>query len=407
MQNIASRRKLVVILAGIMAITGLVACDKGEESANSAPQGMPAMPVDYEIITTLDVPVISNLTGRTSAVRTAEVRPQVSGVILKRFFKEGSVVKEGEQLYQIDPAVYEAQLASAKANLAQAEASAHSAQLRYNRYKQLVSTNAISKQDYDDAEANFRSAKAAVLAAQANVKTAEINVAYTKVYAPITGIISRSNVTEGALVTTAQGQALATIQQLDPMYLDLGQSVNDHITLRKNIVNGTFDPNKDGQQVDVYLENGDKYDQKAKLEFSEVTVDESTGMVTVRAIVPNKDQILLPGMYVRAEINEGIKKNAVVIPQISVMRQTNGTSIVYVIDKNNTVEQRVISFSSETKDKYVVTSGVQPGEKIITSNLQKIGPHAPVMPLDPNMKKQSSENNSEANKVPEEKTSSK
>ncbi|WP_026297686.1 efflux RND transporter periplasmic adaptor subunit [Succinimonas amylolytica] len=381
--HISARKQFYTLLMGLLTITGLTACGDNKQNNsmgdNSAP---PPMPVDFETVKTESVPVVSNLTGRTVAVRTAEVRPQVSGVILRRLFKEGTTVQEGQQLYQIDPAMYEAQLASAKANLAQAQAQENSARMRYNRYSQLITTNAISKQDYDDAEANYNSAKAGSLAAASAVKTAEINLAYTKVYAPITGVISRSNITEGALVTTGQLQALATIQQLDPMYLDLGQSVNDHIFLKKNIKNGTFNPNTEDNQVKVFLENGEAYEHKAKLEFSEVTVDESTGMVNVRAIVPNPDQILLPGMYVRAEINEGSQQNATVIPQIAVMRQTNGTSIIYTISPENTVQQHVITITSEFDNKYVVKSDVKAGDRVITSNLQKIGPQSPVTPLE-------------------------
>jgi len=383
--RISANKKFCTFLMALLTITGLTACGDNKQNNSMGRNGTPPpMPVDFETVKTESVPVVSNLTGRAVAVRTAEVRPQVSGVILRRLFKEGTTVQEGQQLYQIDPAMYEAQLASAKANLAQAQAQENSARMRYNRYSQLVSTNAISKQDYDDAEANYNSAKAGSLAAASAVKTAEINLAYTKVYAPITGVISRSNITEGALVTTGQLQSLATIQQLDPMYLDLGQSVNDHIFLKKNIKNGTFNPNTDDNQVRVILENGEAYEHKAKLEFSEVTVDESTGMVNVRAIVPNPDQILLPGMYVRAEINEGLQQDATVIPQIAVMRQTNGTSIIYTISPENTVQQHVVTIMSEFDNKYVIKSDVKTGDRVITSNLQKIGPQSPVTPLGTN-----------------------
>ena len=382
--HISASKKFLTFLMGLLTISGLTACGENKQGngmmgGNGAP---PPMPVDFEVVTTASVPVVSNLIGRAVAVRTAEVRPQVSGLILKRLFKEGAVVHEGQQLYQIDPSMYEAQLASARANLAHAQAQENSARLRYNRYSKLIASNSISKQDYDDAEAGYNSAKASILIAEAAVKTAEINLAYTKVYAPITGVISRSNITEGALVTTGQQQALATIKQMDPMYLDLGQSVNDHIFLKKNIKNGTFNPNVDGNQVQVILENGDVYEQKAKLEFSEVTVDESTGMVNVRALVPNPDHILLPGMYVRAEINEGNQDNAIVIPQIAVMRQTNGTSIIYTISPENTVQQHVITIISEFENKYVIKSDVKAGDRIITTNLQKIGPKSPVIPVE-------------------------
>ncbi len=304
-------------------------------------------------------------------------------------FTEGSIVQEGQQLYQIDPAIYEAQLQSAKAELAKANANLYTAKVRYNRYQKLVETNAISKQDYDDAEANFKAAEASVLVAQAVVKTAQINLNYTKVYAPITGTIGRSSVTEGALVTTGQAQQLATIQQLDPMYVDLGQSVSDHLQLKKNILNGSFDPNSDGQQASIFFENGEEFSEKGKLEFSEVNVDQSTGMLTVRVNVANPNHILLPGMYVKATIKEGIQKDAITIPQVAVTRQTNGTSIVYTVENQNCppnvqycVGMKVIETSGEIGNKYIIKSGVKAGDKVITSNLQKIGPGAPISPIE-------------------------
>lgn len=261
------------------------------------------------------------------------------------------------------------------------------AQLRYGRYAKLIKTKAISEQDFDDAQATYRSAEAAVLVAKANVKTAQINLNYTKVYAPISGTIGRSNVTEGALVTASQAQALATITQLDPIYADLPQSVADHIALVANIKNGSFDPNKNGNQVEILFDNGQVYEQKGSLEFSEVMVDESTGSINVRVKIPNPDNMLLPGMYVRANINEGVQKNALLVPQEAVMRLTNGKSIVYVVNGQNTVEQRVIDYNSEINGNYIIKSGIKLGDKIITSNLQKIAPGAPVTPIAPETKK--------------------
>lgn len=370
---------LSIAVAGLMtAALSLTAC--GDNQASAGAQGGFAMPVDVQEVKTMDVPVYSSLSGRTSAVRTAEVRPQVSGVIIKRLFTEGSVVKKGDQLYQIDPAIYEAQLDSAKAELARQNANLNTAKLRYDRYAKLIKTKAISEQDYDDAQATYRAAEAAVLVAKANVKTAEINLNYTKVYAPISGTISRSNITEGALVTASQGQALATITQLDPIYADLPQSVSEHITVANGIKNGSFIPNKNGEQVEIFFDNGQAYDLKGSVEFSEVMVEESTGSINIRVTIPNPQNILLPGMYVRANISEGTQKNALVIPQEAVMRLTNGKSIVYVVSDKNTVEQRVIDFNSEINGMYVIKEGVKLGDKVITSNLQKIGPGSPVNP---------------------------
>ncbi len=380
------QKKLTIALASLTMSMGLIAC--GDDAQQGRGQ-MPPSAVDFAVAQTEEVPVYSTLTGRTTAVKTAEVRPQVSGVILKRMFTEGSIVQEGQQLYQIDPAIYEAQLQSAKAELAKANANLYTAKVRYNRYQKLVETNAISKQDYDDAEANFKAAEASVLVAQAVVKTAQINLNYTKVYAPISGTIGRSSVTEGALVTTGQAQQLATIQQLDPMYVDLGQSVSDHLQLKKNILNGSFDPNSDGQQASIFFENGEEFSEKGKLEFSEVNVDQSTGMLTVRVNVANPNHILLPGMYVKATIKEGIQKDAITIPQVAVTRQTNGTSIVYTVENQNCppnvqycVGMKVIETSGEIGNKYIIKSGVKAGDKVITSNLQKIGPGAPISPIE-------------------------
>ena len=377
---------LCLATAGLITVAlSLTAC--GDNEAAQGPQGGFAMPVDIQEVKTMDVPVYSSLSGRTSAIRTAEVRPQVSGVIIKRLFTEGAIVNKGDQLYQIDPALYEAQLDSAKAELARQQANLNTAQLRYDRYAKLIKTKAISEQDFDDAQATYRSAEAAVLVAKANVKTAQINLNYTKVYAPISGTIGRSNFTEGALVTASQSQALATITQLDPIYADLPQSVADHIALVANIKNGSFAPNKNGNQVEILFDNGQVYEQKGSLEFSEVMVDESTGSINVRVKIPNPDNMLLPGMYVRANINEGVQKNALLVPQEAVMRQTNGKSIVYVVNGQNTVEQRVIDFNSEINGNYIIKSGVKLGDKVITSNLQKIGPGAPLTPIAPETKK--------------------
>lgn len=398
MQINMTKQKLIKTFACLLAIN-LSACG-GEQSAQQ--MQMPPSAVDYTIASKANIPVTSNLIGRTIAVRTAEVRPQVSGVILKRMFTEGSVVQQGQQLYQIDPAIYEAQLSSAKATLAQATANLYSTKIKFDRYSKLITTNAISKQDYDDAEAAYKVAQATVLAGEASVKTAQINLGYTKVYAPITGTIGRSAVTEGALVTNNQSQELATIQQLDPIYVDLGQSVTDYLKLKRNIINGTFDKNNNSQQAELFFEDGQKYNQKGTLEFSEVNVDQSTGMLAVRLNVPNPDHLLLPGMYIKASINEGIQKDALVIPQVAVLRQTNGTSIVYTVENEGCaptfkfcVGMRVVDLANEYNDMYVISSGLKSGDRVITSNLQKIGPGAPINPIEKNALDQPKANNLE------------
>ncbi len=367
---------------------GLTGCGGSDEQAN---QNNPAMkggvPVDVQLAKTMDVDVTSTLIGRTVSVKNAEVRPQVTGIILKRMFTEGSEVKEGQQLYQIDPALYQAQLESAKAQLESAKATLYTTKLRYDRYSQLIKTKAISQQDYDDAQANYLTAKASILSAEANVKTAQINLAYTKVYAPISGIIGRSSVTEGALVTNGQANALATIQQLDPMYIDLGKSANDHLQQQQDLIQGKFIPNTE-KNAEIYFEDGSVFAQKGKQEFSEVNVDPSTGMIITRLSVPNPNKLLLPGMYIKAKINEGVKKDAVVIPQIALLRQTNGSTIVYTVSKKNCppnvatcVGLNMVETAGEIGNNYIISSGINAGDEIITTNLQKIGPGVPITPI--------------------------
>ncbi len=390
--RINNTKELLLAFASLTTLS-LSACGDGQQAGGAAQQ-MPPAQVNFEYAEVKDVPVSTYLTGRATAVRTAEVRPQVSGIILKRLFTEGTVVQEGQQLYQIDPAVYEAQLASAKAELARAQATYNTNKLRYDRYANLIRTKAISQQDYDDAKANYESANASILAAKATVKTAQINLDYTKVYAPITGTIGRSNVTEGALVTSGQPQQLATIQQLDPMYIDLGESVAKHIGLQRQVKAGSFIADNSSGQVELFFENGAKYEHKGSIAFSEVTVDQSTGMLIQRVSVPNPDNMLLPGMYVSAKVTAGTKKDAVLIPQIAVLRLTNGTQVVYTISNQNCppnvkecVAQNIIETDGEIDNKYIIKSGVQKGDRVITTNLQKIGPGAPVIPVAPDATK--------------------
>lgn len=374
-------QKISILIVTVISSLALSAC---KEETNQII--MPPTPVDYVLAEKKDVPVYSELIGRTVSVKTAEVRPQVSGVILKRLFVEGSQVHAGQQLYQIDPAIYDAQLASAKAELAKAEANLYNAKLKYERYQELIKTHSISRQELDDSHANFLSAQASKLAAQAAVKTAQINLNYTKVYAPISGIIGKSNVTEGALVTNGQMNELATIHQIDPMNADLGQSVTEYLAFQKTPKENI----KNLNEVTLFLENNLEYENKGKLSFSEVTVDETTGMVNVRVSVPNPNNVLLPGMFVKAKILQGQKKDSILIPQIAVMRQTNGTSIVYTITNKNCppnikecVSMKVIDIVGEDGDKYIIKSEIKEGDKIITSNLQKTGPGAPITPIPP------------------------
>ncbi|AMH18352.1 membrane fusion protein of RND family multidrug efflux pump [Hafnia paralvei ATCC 29927] len=357
----------VLMLSGSLLLTG---CNDGNEQKGqqSAPEvGVVTLKAEPLNITT-------ELPGRTSAYRIAEVRPQVGGIILKRNFVEGSDIQAGSSLYQIDPATYQAAYDSARGDLAKAEAAANIARLTVNRYKTLVGTKYISQQEYDTAVADARQADAAVTAAKAAVETARINLAYTKVTSPINGRIGKSSVTEGALVTSNQANALATVQQLDPIYVDVTQSSNDFLRLKEELANGTLEQEGGKAKVELILENGQKYPQVGALEFSDVTVDESTGSITIRAVFPNPKGDLLPGMFVRARLDEGIKNNALLVPQQGVTRNPRGEATVMVVGADNKVENRTVTAAQAIGDKWLVTAGLKSGDKVIVTGLQKIRP---------------------------------
>ena len=377
------------LIPGAIALSVFILSGCEKEAATQAASA--AVPVDVAVVTTMDVPVTSRLTGRADPVRKAEVRPQVSGIILKRLFTEGSIVEEGQQLYQIDPALYEAAVDSAKAQLESAKATMTSTSLRFDRYKKLIKSNAISKQDYDDAEAAYLQAKASVNSAKAQLKTAEINLAYTKVYAPISGRIGKSDFTEGALVSAQQANPLATIQQLDPMYVDLGQSVEQHLALRRAVESGAFKLVDGKTPLDIYFSDGSKYNLPGQLEFSDITVDETTGMVNLRTILPNPDNVILPGMFIRGDINEGYIPDATVVRKDAVIREAAGETYVYTITPENKAKRTVVKVGTEYQDIFVITDGLMPGDKVITSNIQKIRTGADVSEVDNSQEKDKAE----------------
>jgi RND family efflux transporter MFP subunit len=388
-------------IVGALCTTFISGCNEEKQQA----AGAMLLPVKFAPVLTKDVPIELTLIGRTNALKEAEVRPQVSGIILKRLFTEGSEVKKGQQLYQIDPATYEANLAAAKADLAKAEASEYSAKLRAQRYQELLKTKAVSQQDFDDAQANYKSASAQILSAKAAVKMAEINLAYTRVYAPISGIIGKSVFTEGALVTQNQATALATIQQIDPIYLDLGESVNDLLLSKSEIAKGQIHLNEDNKiEVSLLFENGQEYPEKGVLGFTGVAVDQSTGMVTIRATVPNPNQVLLPGMFMRAQLPKGIKKDALLIPQNSVTRANRSDKYVFVIDKDNTIQQKFVQIGAEIPNYFIIDSGIDKNDRIVISNLQKIKVGMKVQPIsettagDESQSSSTTANNSDAKK---------
>ncbi|MGE1068067.1 efflux RND transporter periplasmic adaptor subunit [Pantoea agglomerans] len=363
----------ILMLSGSFLLTG---CDnnKSEQAAQQPPA------VGVVTLKTEPLKISTELPGRTSAYRVAEVRPQVSGIILKRNFVEGSDVKAGQSLYQIDPATYQAAYDSAKGDLTQAQANARIAQLTVKRYKPLLGTKYISQQDYDTAVATAAQNDAAVQVAKANVETARINLAYTKVTSPISGRIGKSSVTEGALVQNAQTTALATVQQLDPMYVDVTQSSEDFMRLRSELESGQLKQNDGKANVTLLMQNGNSYPQTGTLEFSDVTVDETTGSITLRAIVPNPNHALLPGMFVRARLDEGTNPNALLVPQQAVARTPTGQATVMVVGADNKVEARQVTTSQAIGDKWLVTDGVKAGERVISTGLQRAKPGAQVTP---------------------------
>jgi membrane fusion protein, multidrug efflux system len=327
------------------------------------------------------VSLVTELPGRTVPYRIAEVRPQVNGVILKRLFTEGSQVKAGQQLYQIDPAPFEASLQSAKASLARAEATATSTRMLAQRYKPLAEARAVSRQDYDNAVAGQDQAAADVSSAQASVETARINLAYTKVLAPITGRTGRSAVTEGALVAVNQTTALLVIQQLDPIYVDVTQASTVLLRLQRELAAGKLKKAGESQaETKLLLEDGTPYSEPGKLQFSEVTVDAGTGSVTLRAVFPNPQNILLPGMFVREQLEEGVNDHGLLVPQRAVAHNPRGEPTVTVVDAENKAVPRIIKTDRAIGDQWLVSAGLAPGEKIIMLGIQGVQPGAVVHP---------------------------
>lgn len=361
----------------LLASLLLTAC--GEEKPGAAGGAMPPAAVDVVTLKAAPLQLTTELTGRTSALRIAEVRPQVSGIIVKRYFTEGSDVKAGQLLYQIDPASYEATVASADAALAKAQANELSARLKAQRYAELVKVKAISRQDYDDAQASWKQQQAEIAAAKASLKSAKINLAYTRVTAPISGRIGKSAVTEGALVTAQQANNLTTIQQLDPIYVDVHQSAAALLRLKQQLASGKLETNQQkAALVHFRLEDGSDYPHAGALQFSDVTVDETTGMVNLRVLVPNPDKLLMPGLFMRAQLQEGERSNGLLVPQTAVSRTPNGGASVLLVNAEQKVEARTVQVSRVVKDSWLVESGLAAGDRVIVAGLQKVKPGAVV-----------------------------
>lgn len=361
-------------LSGFIVCAALLTGCDGQENPQQHAQ---APQVSVHIVKSAPLAVTTELPGRTDAYRVAEVRPQVSGIILHRNFTEGSDVKAGESLYQIDPATYQAAYDNARGELVKAQAAANIAHLTVKRYVPLVGTQYVSKQEYDQAVATAQQADASIVAAKAGVESARINLAYTKVTSPINGRIGKSSVTEGALVTNGQSTALATVQQLDPIYVDVTQSSSDFMRLKQQ----TSLQKGDTSSVELLMENGQPYPLKGTLQFSDVTVDESTGSITLRALFPNPQHMLLPGMFVRARIDEGTQPDAILVPQQGVTRTPRGDATVLVVNDKNQVESRTVVAPQAIGDRWLITEGLKNGDRVIISGLQKVRPGVTVVAI--------------------------
>lgn len=365
-------------LTALAAVTLLSAC--GDAENTDAQAGPPPMPVGVVVAQAAPVQLKDTLPGRVVAARMAEVRPQVDGIIERQLFEEGAQVEAGQQLYQIDLKNYEATLNAAQADLAKAEATNVSAQKKLRRYEQLVKTQAASRQTYDDAVAAAAESAATVAAARAQVEIATINATYTNVTAPISGLIGRSAVTEGALVTANQATPLAVITQLDPIYVDLTQSSAKLLELRQKIAAGILQ-NSDSMPVTLLLDGaGRTYAHEGQLRFTEVIVDEATDSVTLRAAFPNPDKVLLPGMFVRAEVSQGRMESGVLIPQGAVMRAPNGDAFVWIAGEDGKVARRSLTLDRAVDGQWLVAAGLKDGDKVIVDGLMKIRDGAPVAP---------------------------
>ena len=343
---------------------------------------MPPMPtpeVGVYVVHSEPVALQTELPGRTSPFEVSDVRPQVGGIVKARLFTEGSNVRAGQVLYQIDPATYQAAYDQAKAQLASAEANVATAQAKAARYADLVKINAVSRQDFDDAQAAARQAAAAVQQQRAATEAARINLNYTRVTAPIAGRIGRSAYTQGALVTAGQAEALTTIQRLDPIYVDVTQSAADLLRLRHDMAGGQVaSSGAYSAVVRLKLEDGSDYPVAGKLQFTDITVDQSTGAVTLRAVFPNPGGMLLPGMYVRAVLNQGVASQGLLVPQQGVTRDQQGDPTAMVVNAQGKAELRVLKTDRAVGDKWLVTGGLQPGDKVIVEGLLKVKPDAPV-----------------------------
>lgn len=374
---------LTRLCAVLLAAVALVACEQ-EQQASSGPAARPPAQVGFTTVKAESVDLTARLPGRVVAFRMAEVRPQVDGIVTKRLFEEGSAVEAGQPLYQIDDAAYEAQVKMAEAELARASATLNSTRTKLRRYESLVKTNAVSRQAYDDVVAEEQENRASVAAAQASVDAARISLGYTQVLAPIAGQIGRSSITEGALVTAGQAQALATITQLDPINVDFTQSSASLLRLRQMFRTGERTLGSKAElPVTLILDAVDlEYGQQGTMQFSEVTVDETTGSVRLRAVFPNPDRELLPGMFVHGLVNQGVVDRGFLVPQASVSFTPMGDPYVYVIGEDDTVTQAKVHIVDAAGKDWLIDQGLNDGQRVVVDGLQRIRPGAKVTPVE-------------------------
>ncbi|WP_155316658.1 efflux RND transporter periplasmic adaptor subunit [Desulfosarcina alkanivorans] len=361
-----------------LAVLAMVGCQKAKKETRQ-----PAPTPQVSVVTVQPQPIMltTELPGRTSAYRIAEIRPQVNGLVQKRLFTEGVDVKAGQVLYQIDPASFQATLKNAEAALARSRANLPAVQSRVDRYEELLAEKAVSQQDYDDANASLRQAEADVQYWQATVETARINLDYTRITAPISGRIGRSNVTEGAIVTAYQPVALATIQQLDPIYVDVPQSTTELLRLKRRLADGRLNRDDMNHKIaTLIMEDGATYPQEGTLQFQDVTVDPTTGSVTLRAVFPNPDGSLLPGMFVHTVINEGVNQAAVLIPQQGVSRDRRGNPISLIVDDESKTALRMLTVDRAVGDQWLVSAGLASGDRVIVEGLKMLRPGTLVKP---------------------------
>jgi membrane fusion protein (multidrug efflux system) len=373
--RVAGARSLRLAVLGVAAALALTGCSPPK------PPPMPPPTVAFVVLQTSPVTLTTELPGRVSALETSDVRPQINGVIRRRNFVEGSLVEAGQVLYEIDDAPYRAAVLTAQGQLAQAQANIRSTQLQAQRFRELVAMNGVSKQDADNADAAAAQAKAAVISGRGALNTAQVNLDFTRIRAPISGRIGRSLSTPGALVQTGQANALATIQRMDEVYVDITQSAADLLALRAAMSGGGLaQPAPDSAQVQLVLPTGEVYPQEGELRFADVTVDPTTGAVILRATFPNPNRVLLPGLYVRARVVEGVRQQGLLAPQAGITHNERGQATALVVGPDNVVAQRVVKIGQAVGDKWLVTDGLKAGDHLIVDGLLNLYPGTKVTP---------------------------